>query len=112
MAHLRNSPDPLSGSLPRKDLVSWNLYNYSRGDPVNNRDPIGTWNEDDDFTEFDVPASAIGRGTCVTAITPGQFMDFWLLHEIPHSFGNSHPGNNSATTQQAYDKNIWINCFQ
>jgi len=48
----------------------------------------------------------------VTAITPGQFMDFWLLHEIPHSFGNSHPGNNSATTQQAYDKNIWINCFQ
>jgi len=63
VAHLRNSPDPLSGSLPRKDLVSWNLYNYSRGDPVNNRDPIGTWNEDDDFTEFDVPASAIGRGT-------------------------------------------------
>ena len=42
----------------------------------------------------------------IQQLTPNQFMDLTILHEIAHSFGRDH-GNDHAE----YDRNIWKTCF-
>jgi uncharacterized protein RhaS with RHS repeats len=44
----------------------------------------------------------------VPSVSASQFMDLTLLHELAHSFGVNHPGDNS----EAEDSNIWKSCFQ
>jgi len=41
-----NTPDPYARSAGPGDPGSWNRYSYTRGDPVNRRDPNGTCDED------------------------------------------------------------------
>jgi RHS repeat-associated protein len=44
------TPDPYTNSGWLGDPQSWNRYAYTRGDPVNRRDPGGTCDEDTDTT--------------------------------------------------------------
>ena len=41
-----NTPDPYAASAGPNDPGSWNRYSYTRGDPINRRDPRGTCDED------------------------------------------------------------------
>ena len=86
-----NTADPFSGSLPRKNPGSWNLYNYTGGDPVNSRDPLGTCNEDDDFTGCD----AISQSMCLQALSMGA-MDWYYANCAQSAGGDGGGGGNTA----------------
>ncbi|HUP04205.1 MAG TPA: RHS repeat-associated core domain-containing protein [Bryobacteraceae bacterium] len=52
------SPDPIgAGAANPRDPNSWNLYAYTRGDPVNRRDPGGT-DDDGDTSTSPIACSA------------------------------------------------------
>jgi hypothetical protein len=38
-----NTPDRYQSNAPQKDSATWNRYSYAQGDPVNLRDPSGTF---------------------------------------------------------------------
>ncbi len=44
----------------------------------------------------------------ISSMTPNQYMDFIVLHELAHSFGQDHPKGSAG----AYNRNIWSHCFK
>jgi predicted Zn-dependent protease with MMP-like domain len=45
-------------------------------------------------------------------MTPAQFMEFTILHELAHSFGLDHNDVTAGTTTDFYNQAIWASCFQ
>jgi hypothetical protein len=58
-------------------------------------------------------AITIALGIPGVAATPtaGQFMDFYILHELAHSFGLNHDETQLGRTQAFYNEAIWNSCF-
>jgi hypothetical protein len=48
----------------------------------------------------------------VPSLSPSQFLDLTLLHEIAHSFGVSHRGTEVGNTVAFYNTAIWQACFK
>jgi hypothetical protein len=43
--------------------------------------------------------------------TSQQFMDFYILHELAHSFGLTHTGRGPGQQEPFYNEAIWNSCF-
>ena len=54
---------------------------------------------------------ALGIPGVAGALTAEQFMDFYIFHELAHSFGLQHNGDQLGTTQSFYNEAIWKSCF-
>jgi RHS repeat-associated protein len=51
--------------------------------------------------------AGMGARIGFSGISSDQLMDLVLLHELAHTFGETHPEDPTA-----YDRNIWTNCFK
>ena len=72
------TPDPYTASVGPADPGSWNRYAYTRGDPVNRKDPSGMDDENGDAPNYDtgVPGAGCVLGDCrrlpYKYLSPGQ----------------------------------------
>jgi RHS repeat-associated protein len=113
-----NTPDPYQASGGPSSPASWNRYSYTRGDPVNRRDPRGLRDclaclddggggGDDGGGGYCPPSEE----SCGPGTSPGQPVS------QPGGGGGSggNPGNNFASTQtdekDAYNDLANLNCY-
>jgi hypothetical protein len=56
---------------------------------------------------------AAGYATQVgaAAVTPMQYLEAMILHELEHAFGGNHAATGDGNTEDAYNTAIWKNCF-
>ncbi len=95
------SPNQLAGQYLNGNITLNSAVNWANPSGQPAIDPTGN-----------VVTTSLGiPGVAAAVPTAQQFIDFYVLHELAHSFGAVHDEQQLGTTTSFYNEAIWNSCF-